>query len=335
MDRCKALAGLAAVALLAVASIGLSQTTYEDPQGRFVIDLPAGWKLKPVLSGMFKNELVSDFDADGKNFSIAFNHGINDPDRLIKHAASQFRFLEVEFDGEIVEMAVNGHSARWGILKTALDPGMVVLCGSIELGRDGAYLIFTIRVADLPKFKDRIERAFQSLRLPGEELTGVDDVRSVKPPSSAPTVPTPWEGESIGLVLPPGWSVKPIPRGFEKEVKGWFLYEHLAGVNAFVACYGGMGMTLAKAFDAGTKSVTIPMPGLKPAEHEEIVLGNGKAHFAVYKGPHAAGGAEVEVASVIVSMKAAKGFANLIVTGQAIYLDELKAQALEIAKTVK
>jgi hypothetical protein len=323
------------MALLAVASIGLSQTTYEDPQGRFVIDLPAGWKLKPVLTGMFKNELVSDFDADGKNFSVAFNPGINDPDRLIKHVADQFRFLQVEFDGEIAEMAVNGHAARWGILKTALDPGMVVLCGSMELGRDGVFLFFTVRVADLPKFKDRIEKTFQSIRLPGEEWTGVGDVRSVKPPVPAPMVPTAWEGESISLTLPPGWIDKPLPRGFEKEVQGWFLYDPLMGVNAFVAGYGGMGMTLAKTFDAGTKSVTIPMPGLKPVEQAEIALGNGKAFFAVYKGPHAAGGAEVEVASVIVTVKAAKCFANLVVTGQAIYLDKLKAQALEIAKTVK
>ena len=312
-----------------------AQTTYEDPQGRFVIDLPAGWKLKPVLTGMFKNELVTDFDADGKNFSVAFNPGVSDPDKLIKHAANQFRFLQVEFDGEIAEMAVNGHSARWGTLKTALDPGMVVLCGSMELGRDGVYLFFTVRATDLPKFKDRIEKTFQSIRLPGEERTGVGDVRSVKPPLPAPTVPTAWDGESVSLTLPPGWIVKPLPRGFEKEVQGWFLYDHLAGVNAFIACYGGMGMTLAKAFDAGTKSVTIPMPGLKSLGQEEIALGNEKAFFAVYKGPHAAGGAEVEVASVIVTVKASKCFANLVVTGQAIYLDDLKAQALEIAKTVK
>jgi len=325
---------LAVLCLLAAAKPGRAQTTYEDPQGRFVIDLPAGWKVKPRAS-LIQNENVIEFGGEGKTITVGFNPGINDPDRLIKHVASSFRFLQVEFDGEIIEMAVNNHSARWGTLKTTLDPGMAVLCGSMELGRDGIFFFFTAGGGSSPNFKDRIEKTFQSIRLPGEDLTGIGDARSVKPPPPAPTVPTPWEGESIGLVLPPGWVEKPKPRGFEKEVEGWFLFDPLAGVNFFVARYGGMGMTLAKTFDAGIKSVTIPMPGLKPLEHEEITLGSGKAHFAVYQGPHAAGGAEVEVASVIVSMKAAKGFANLIVTGQAIYLDELKAQALEIAKTVK
>jgi hypothetical protein len=321
--------------LLAVADIGLSQTTYEDPQGRFVIDLPEGWKPNPPGEGIFKNDLITEFDTGGQTFTLVFNPRVGNADKLIKHAATQFKFLEVDFDGDITKLSVNSHGARWGILKTPLDPGIVVLCGSVDLGRDGIYIFTVIKIVDLPGRQDKVERAFQSIRLPGEALTGAGGAESIKPPPPPSTVPTPWKGDSVSLVLPPGWVAKPKPRGFEREVKGWFINESLDGTTSFVVVYRGMGMTLAKAFDAGTKSVTIPMPGLKPVEEEEIALGNGKAFFAVYQGPHAAGGAEVEVASVVVSVKAAKGFANLIVTGQAIYLDELKAQALEIAKTVK
>lgn len=335
MDLRKALVCLPVVALLAIVKIGLSQTTYEDPQGRFVIDLPEGWIYKPVLTGIFRNEMVADFDAEGKNFSVAFNPGISDPDRLIRHVANQFRFLQVEFDGDIVEMAVNGHSARWGTLKTALDPGMVVLCGSMELGLDGIFFFFTIRVADLPRFKERIEKTFQSIRLPGEALTGAGDVKSVKPPPAAPKVPTPWKGDRIGLTLPPGWVERPMPRNFEEQVKGWFVFLPIEGVTFYVVGYRGMGMTLEKAYAQGKNTVLAGMPRGRPIEDDVTRIENGKAYYAVYKGPVASQGKEVDVASVLITLKADHYFANLIVTGQAIYLDELKAQILEIAKTVK
>jgi hypothetical protein len=176
---------------------------------------------------------------------------------------------------------------------------------------------------------------FQSIRLPGEAVAAAANIEAMDAPAARSIRPTSWKVDSISLTLPPGWVEQPKPRGFEKEVKGWFVNENLDGVTSFVVVYRGLGMNLAKAFDAGIKSVTIPMPGLKPIEHEELTFEKGKAQWAVFQGPHAAGGAEVEVASVLVSLKASKGFANLVVMGPAIHLSELKTQALEIAKTVR
>jgi len=38
------------------AGVGRAQTTYKDPQGRFVIDLPKGWKYDPTMP-MFQSLL--------------------------------------------------------------------------------------------------------------------------------------------------------------------------------------------------------------------------------------------------------------------------------------
>jgi hypothetical protein len=335
MNRGHAWAVLLPIALLLFTGPLRAQGTYEDPNGRFVIDLPAGWEYKPILA-VFKNNLVSDFQGEGATFSLAFNPGIDDPDKLIKQAAVQFQFLKPEFEGEIKEMSVNGHPARWGILKTPLDPGMTMLVGSVVLGRDGVYLIFTAGArSPLAAFQDKIERSFQSIRLPGEALTGVGDAQAIAPPKMAPTVPTDWKGESVSLTLPPGWLEKPRPRGLEKEVQGWFMYDPVYGANLMVVCYKGLGMNQAKALDAGVRGIKIASPNAQPVEVQEIEVETRKVTWSVFKGTAVTGGVEVEVGFVLAVVKAKHCYVDLLGTIEASHLAEMKSQVLEIVKTVK
>jgi hypothetical protein len=325
-----------ALSCLFLTAIGWAQTTYEDPQGRFVIDLPAGWKFDPMMP-MFANEKTADFQDEGRKnaFTLAISRGFDDPDQLIKHAALQFKFLEPVFDGEIKAMSVNGHPARWGVLKTPLDPGMIMHVASIVLDDNGIYLIHTLRTEKIETVGKPVEKAFLSLRLPGEALTGVGDATAVAPPRPRSESPTAWTSDLVSLTLPPGWEEKPMPRGFEKEVKGWFQNENLPGSSMMVVCYKGMGMNRAKALDAGIKTMTIPNPGMKPVEAEEMKLENGQIHFVVLRGMVSAAGQEVELASVLTVSKAKKCYVNLILTANSSLLEDLKTQAIEITKTVK
>jgi hypothetical protein len=336
MDRKNRVLWCAVLSCLAVTAIGWAQTTYEDPQGRFVIDLPPGWKFDPMMPA-FKNDKTADFqDEERKNaFTLAISRGFDNPDKLIKQAALQFKFLEPVFDGEILAMSVNGHPARWGILKTPLDPGMIMQVASIVLENNGIYLVHTLRTEKRESIGKLVEKAFQSLRLPGEALAGVADTTAVAPPSSKAGGPVIWRSDLVTLTLPPGWEEKPMPRGFEKEVKGWFQNEELPGSSMMVVCYKGMGMNRAKALDAGIKSMTIPNPGMKPVEAQEMELENGKIHFVVIRGPVSSQGQELDVASVLTVSKAKKCYVNLILTANSSLLEDLKAQALEITKTVK
>jgi hypothetical protein len=319
-------------------AVGLAsdgQTVFEDPQGRFVIDLPDGWSVKPPGEGIMKNDLITEFDTAGKTFTLAFNPRVSDPDRLIKHCANQFKFLQIEFDGAISRMTVNGHDSRWGVLKTPLDPGMVVFCGSLAFEPDGIYVFSVVRVADLPAHKDKIESAFRSIRLQGESVTGATEIDEVAPPPTPRATGAEWTCDAFSMTLAAGWVDRPIPRGFEKEVKGWFANEGLDGVTGFVVHYKGIGMSMAKAFDAGMKSLTIPTPTLKPVEAGEAKLGTKEANMAVLRGPATAGGAESEIVGVVVTTRARKGFVNVIVMGPAAYQADLKAQALVMAGTVR
>ncbi|OGD12260.1 MAG: hypothetical protein A2W20_01665 [Candidatus Aminicenantes bacterium RBG_16_66_30] len=56
MDRRAWIPLAAALSCLFLTSIGWTQTTYKDPQGRFAIDLPPGWKYDPMMP-MFQSLL--------------------------------------------------------------------------------------------------------------------------------------------------------------------------------------------------------------------------------------------------------------------------------------
>jgi hypothetical protein len=99
--------------------------------------------------------------------------------------------------------------------------------------------------------------------------------------------------------------------------------------------YKGLGMNSGKALDAGIKSMTIPMPGLKPVETLKPDLAKNKASIVVLRGLAAGQGTEVELASVVACVAAGGKFVNLLITGPATTQDELKRYALEIAPTVE
>jgi len=333
MRRKTGLVIFSVLALLAVASISRAQTTYEDPQGRFAIDLPKGWQLDPQTE-----DILFVFKGEGKSIIIEYVSGVNDAGALMKKAQATLvasGLTNPVLDGDLMEMTINGHPARWGVYKSG--KLLASLCGTAILGDNGLYFMSIMAAGAVTSWKDRMEKSFQSIRMPGEAVTGAAEAKAATatPADATAGSPTPWKSDLVSLTLPPGWSEKPKPRGFEKEVKGWFMNDNLPGATLMVVCYKGMGMTMSKAFDAGVKSVTIPMPGMKPVEAEEMTLENGKVNFAVYKGLGAAGGTEIELASVIITTKAAKGLTNLIMTGLGSYLPELRAQALETAKSVK
>lgn len=314
-----------------------AQTTYEDPQGRFAIDIPKGWQLAPQT-----DDKVFVFNGEGKSIIVECVPGMSDPAEVLKKAEATIRLsgmAKPALEGEIAEMSVNGLPARWGIYKGSMS-GVVLnaLCGGVVNGENGLYFLSFASVADMPAWKSKLERAFQSIRASGQKVTGVEGVKTAAGAAStaAPaSEPTAWKTELVSLSLPPGWVEKPKPRGMEKEVKGWFMHDPLPGVSLMVVCYKGMGMTLGKALDAGLKTVTIPNPGMKPVEVEELKLPNGTANYTALKGKVASGGAEVELASVVISCKADKSYTNLIVMGLGHLLPQLKDQAIEIAKTVK
>jgi hypothetical protein len=324
----------AIVFILAAMVASLAQTSYEDPQERFVIDIPNGWQLAPQTE-----DNVFVFQGEGKSIIVECMTGMNDPAQLLKKAERTLRAAGVNnpaLDGQIMEMTVNGLPVRYGVYKSAPTQAIIVaLCGSFANGENGLYFLSIITPADFPLWKDKLEKIFWTIRAKGQKVTGVEGIRVAADAVTPAAKPTPWSSELVSLTLPPGWTESPRPRGIEKEVQGIFANADFPGVLLMAVCYKGFGMSMSKALDAGIKSFKIPVPNAQPMDVNEIKIEGKKVIVVVYKGASAGAGMEVELGAVIAVIKADKCYTNLIAMGTALQLAGMKTQVLETVKTVR
>lgn len=313
----------------AIPSASLAQTTFTDSQGRFAIDLPSGWAADPPGTG---DVLV--FKGDSRTIILEWVPGVSDPEQLMKKAMGTLRasgLANPKPAGDVLDMTINGNPARWSVLESG--KLLVSFTGAVAMGNDGLYFLSIAPQSARKAVEPVAEQAFRSVRAAGASSTGASDVKAAAP-AAAEGSPKPWQGESVSLLLPPGWVDRPLPRGFEKEVKGYFTHDDLPGVTMAVVVYKGFGMSSGKALDAGIKSITIPLPGLRPVETLKPKLAKNKASIVVLRGLAAGQGTEVELASVVASIDAGGKFVNLLLTGPATMQDELKRHALALAPTV-
>ncbi len=314
-----------------------SQNTYEDLMGRFVIDLPQAWELEPQI-----DDKVFVFKGDGKNIIINCLPNVNDIRELFNKALGIIRVSGLTkpiLEGELMDMTINEHPARWGIYKSVKNEGnleitLFGLCGSIAFEENGLYFIAIIAKNDMAAWKEKVEKSFQSIRSVGQSLTGVKDLKAVSAPTTQGS-PTVWKHELVTLAFPAGWKEKPKPRSFEKEIVGWFEYEPLASVHLIVACYKGFGMNIGKALEAGIRSVKITAPNAVPIKAEEIKVGKKKAYFVVHKGTIVDRGSEIDAVFVVSVVKADKSYVVLLGMAMSGGLSELEEQILEITRSVK
>ncbi len=91
----------------------LAQNTYEDLSGRFMLDLPAGWKLAPQ-----SNEYVYQFKGDGaEQVIMAYVPDRDDRTELFSNAVENMQRSAADAapQGQVVDFEINGNPARWGI----------------------------------------------------------------------------------------------------------------------------------------------------------------------------------------------------------------------------
>jgi hypothetical protein len=278
------------------------------------------------------------FQGEGKTIIIECVPSVSDAAELLKKALTTVRLsgmADPVSHGDVLEMTLNGFPARWGIFRGMLSGvELAALCGAAAIGETGLYFLSFINVSELTAWRSRLEKSFQSIRGRGRKATGATGMRAVSTGSPPAAGPIPWKSDLVSLSLPPGWAEKSKPRGFEKEVRGWFMNDSLPGTSLMVVCYRGLGMTLAKTEEAGIRTITVGNPGLKPVRAEEMNLPGRKARRVVLRGMAAARGQEVDIASVIAAVKADKCYVNLILTGPGTLLSRLEELSLMIAESV-
>jgi hypothetical protein len=253
-DKARALTSISLHSVVVIALIaGLAvrtATAFEDPKGRFSIDLPEGWQLAPQTE-----DTVFVFQGEGSSVIVQYLPTIGEAEALFANGMTMLKdsgLPNASPAEEIRDLEVNGNEARLGFFSDEVAYGGVTvqlygLLGSVALNEGGLYLLSILNDTTRETIRAKAERAFHSIRNPGQEVTGVREVAvteadafSTRKPAGTPGV---FEHELLTLTLPPGWASSAVPPGSEKEIIGWLTSERIPGATVMVGCYRGFGQS--------------------------------------------------------------------------------------------
>lgn len=257
----------ALVMALIAAVVARPAGAFEDPKGRFSIDLPEGWQLAPQT-----DDSVFVFQGEGSSIIIQYLPTTGGAETLFANGMAMLKAsgLPNASAAEATrDLEVNGNPARLGFFSDEVAYGGVKvqlygLLGSVALNQGGLYLLSILNDATRKTIRAKAERSFQSIRNPGQEVTGVREVEvaeadasSTREPAGAPGV---FEHEWLTLTLPRGWVSSPVPAGSEKEIIGWLSSETIPGATVMVGCYRGFGQSFTSARVAGLRTLAAAYP---------------------------------------------------------------------------
>jgi hypothetical protein len=184
LRRLGAAAGALAAVLCADGS-ALAQSTYQAPSGAFVIDLPSSYGLPLVTRGM-----AYQFRGDGGRILVVYLERQADVAAAFEQGITEIHeggLEHVALERPAQAMKVNGHPARWGVLKGTVpmaDNRKVTLhayLGSIALQHGGLYFLTFLNDGNRPQWEGLMLQAFYSLRDAGEAVSGTSDIHSFVP----------------------------------------------------------------------------------------------------------------------------------------------------------
>jgi hypothetical protein len=156
--------------------IAQAQNTHQDPQGRFAIDLPPGFKLTSEQLGRI---LV--FQGDDAQLFVSAVAGSSDLDRLWRFALDDFTGPGVPAPPaeSVSDLEVNGNPAR--LAWYTFDPGSdgtrapyTALLGAVVLRASGTGVVCfaVLNEKAAGRWGDALRGAFRSIRLPGPPVIG-------------------------------------------------------------------------------------------------------------------------------------------------------------------
>jgi hypothetical protein len=314
----------------------LAEQTFEDPAGRFAMDLPEGWEPVPQ-----ENENVYVFKADGASIVIGYMKWLVDTEELFSKAVNLMNdsLSEATPEGFIEDMVISGNPARWGVytgMKEHEDLMVKIyaLLGAVSLGDGGIYFQSYLNEDSMNVHGRSVETAFQSIRKAGQSFTGPEDVRTGFLEPSIANTPAEQEKifshELITFTLPPGWSQQQMPEDAEKELVGWFRSLRIAG-SLLANCHRGFLMSRDKALNAAQESAEKELPGASPMKLRKLEISGQEVPVTVYQGTLG----ESPMAAVTLTIKTERCWLNLVGTAPFQKEAELEKELIEIAASAK
>lgn len=287
---------------------------FQDPEGRFELDLPDGWKLLPQtdttvfsFEGPEKVQIVLQYVPDVKDREELFGKSVD----LMRGGGVP----DAAPEGELSDMEVSGHPARLGVYSgyvTGTKIRLYGLLGGVALKDGGAVFAVFLNAGNRKPMGEKVEKVFTSLRLPGEKATGVSGRMAVA--AAAEEKPAPFVHDLVTMELPPGWKEQPKARSFEKEVVGFFSSDRLSGATLLIACYEGFFMNMPKAIDASRKTVLASIPNAGPvAVTKDLKTAAGRELVLItYEGTQPHQGQDVRMRVLTATAKGGKSYVNLL-----------------------
>ncbi len=328
---------LLAVALLATGAVRAAP--FEDPLGRFALELPSGWELEPQA-----HEDVFVFSDGKQNVIVQYLADVADPAALFRSGMDNLiggGMATPKPDGETRDLDVNGRPARLGAFSGDVAAGsmkvaLAALVGGVAVDDDGG--VFLLWIADpksFGKLRTTVEGAFGSIRKPGGAVSGITEGSAVAA-SALESAPVAVDAERLSVTLPPGWTEKPRGQDWEKEVVGMFQTARIRGGMLIVVCDRGMGLNQEKEVKAAKISVEGGLPQAQPARSYETRLDDGrKVAVVVYSGAGVSEGMQLPMSAVTATLKARKCWVNLIGFAHADGAAALESDVLSAASSAK
>lgn len=313
--RIVALATIILVAAFCGVSSVAAQSAYEDLEGRFALELPAGWKLDQEQFGI----LYQFGSKGGASLMITYNEGETEMASLF---ADQVEYLTSSGyrpppPNSVVTMTLNGCPAQWAEYESPMEVEgieleMFAFAGAVLSDEDDAGVGFMafMSVADEKKMGDDIRNVWESLRLHGRPATGVTDVASgsyedtVK--AAAPASPSTFEHELVSLNLPAGWTTEE-PSGPMQIVK--LKHEDLGTVTLLGSSGDDLGESPEHINTMLRDVVMSTVPSMKQ-NRESWTLetkGCGQAALEQFAGALIARGTKIDQGAIIAATKDKRG----------------------------
>jgi hypothetical protein len=259
--------------------------TFEDSKGRFTIDLPSGWKLEPQT-----DETVFVFKGESNTIIIQYFADINDRGELFVRAVNQLKISGLPNASPVEQgkdLTVNSNPARSGLYSDEMAVGAIkvklyAILGSVSLKKGGVYFMSIVNESTLKTMRNTLEMSYQSIRNPGQPLSGAGVATQVQPDNIASESMT-FTHQLVTLDLPPGWISAAIPANFEKEVIGWLKSKTIPGANITVMCYSGLRYNYKSVRIGGLRTVAAAYPKGQKALKNPTKLRTANGYPAVYE----------------------------------------------------
>ena len=334
---------LSLIAIIFTGITSFAQTHFEDPQGNFVMDLYDDLEFQAQQHSTlytFKSgySLIMLYDPEKITLDGYFYKAIN----MLKEAGLN-RMKEAE---PVKEMQINGLPAKIGKFTSVYESNgiKVVLTGipvAYQLENAGIYAILILNNQQL-KSQDLIYRTLYSLRLPGQNISGVINMKEVNfdldavpaKTSVASNEPAILEHDGLKISFPAGWTVTPKGRSDSQDIIGKFANEN---INSSAIIMGMKGLIWNKKLVEETaQSIGLEtFPGSKLRKKEEVKLENKKkGKLSIFDGVVVADGQELEMSLLTFTQKAGKYHLIYIVTGPATSAEKMEKDTLLAANSL-